>query len=104
MKEVPVAESESKVLVGNRYVRPIVELESRGERHGGYFVLVSHQDLDSQIGRLMQMCDLIGDTQQRAALKSTIKNICREWLDNMYSESGYDRWTGLQSDADVINH
>lgn len=60
-----------------------------------YYVLVSHQEFDSLVGRYMQMCDLIGDIEQRKALKDTIKRIGRDWLDDLYQESGYDKFTGL---------
>lgn len=66
------------------------------------YVLTSHEELDSLVGRLMQMCDLIGDVEQRKALKDTIKQISREWLDNLYEESGYDKWTGVKENAKVI--
>ena len=87
-----------------RYSRKIVH-SVNGEPHGGkaYFVLVSHKELDSLIGQLMQMCDLTGDQEQRKALKDTIKQINRDWLDNLYEASGYDRWSGLKEDvANVI--
>ena len=59
------------------------------------YVLVSHSELDSLVGRYMQMCDLIGDVEQRKALKDTIKRISRDWLDDLYEESGYDKFTGI---------
>jgi len=55
---------------------------------------ISHKQLDTLVGRLMQMCDLIGDTQQRKALKDTIKQNCRDWLDDEYTDAGYDRFGG----------
>lgn len=71
---------------------------------GGHIcaVTVSHKELDGLVGRLMQMCDLIGDREQRNALKSTIKQISREWLDNLYEESGYDRFTGIKDGVQAI--
>ena len=57
-------------------------------------VPISHKQLDSLVGRLMQMCDLIGDTQQRRALKDTIKQNCRDWLDAEYLDAGYDKFGG----------
>ena len=62
----------------------------------GYYVLVSHTELDALVGRLMQIFDLNGDVEQRNALKSETKQRCREWLDNAYKEAGYDKWTGLE--------
>ena len=60
-----------------------------------YAVIVSHNELDYLVGRLMQMCDLTGDIEQRQALKSTIKQISRDWLDGLYEDSGYDKWSGV---------
>lgn len=58
---------------------------------GRIAVTVSHIELGNLVGRLMQMCDLIGDVEQRNALKSTIKQISREWLDENYRIAGYDK-------------
>lgn len=57
-------------------------------------VPISHQQVNSLIGQLMQMCDLIGDVEQRKALKDTIKRITRDWLDAEYTDAGYDRFGG----------
>ena len=84
------------------YSRKLV-LVPDGETGGHvYAVPVSHKELDSLIGRLMQMCDLIGDVEQRTALKSTIKQINRDWLDNLYEESGYERFTGKRDGVEAI--
>lgn len=85
----------SEVSVSTRKYRPIVLLDRGKEMPNSYCVLVSHSELDNQVGRLMQMCDLIGDVEQRTALKHTIKQIAREWLDDIYRNSGYDPFTGL---------
>jgi hypothetical protein len=66
------------------------------------FVLVSHRELDGLVGRLMQLCDLTGDTEQRRALKDEIKHRSRDWLDDLYNQSGYDKWTGIRPGAKVI--
>ena len=68
----------------------------------GYYVPVSHTELDNLVGRLMQMCDLTGDQEQRAALKSTIKQISRDWLDDEYSMNGYDKWQGAREGAIIV--
>lgn len=68
----------------------------------GYYVLVSHAELDGLVGRLMQMCDLTGDAKQRKALKDTIKQISRDWLDDLYIDSGYNKWTGLKEGVTSI--
>ena len=65
-----------------------------------YYVLVSHRELDSLIGRLMQMCELTGDTEQRKALKDEIKQRSRQWLDDLYRDSGYDKWSGIMKDIE----
>jgi len=78
----------SKAVEDNRNYRPLIE-------DGGYFVPVSHLELDSLIGRLCQLFELNGDVEQRNALKSETKQRCRDWLDAQYIESGYDKWTGL---------
>lgn len=59
-------------------------------------VPINHGQLNSLIGRLMQMCDLIGDTKQRKALQDTIKEICRDWMDAEYVDAGYDRYGGAE--------
>lgn len=66
------------------------------------YVLVSHAELDSLVGRYMQMCDLIGDVEQRKALKDTIKQISRTWLDDLYEQSGYDKYTGKLDEVQAI--
>lgn len=59
--------------------------------NGAMYVPVSHEELDSLVGQMMQMCDLMGDREQREALKSEIKQRARRWLTNLYEESGYDK-------------
>jgi hypothetical protein len=73
------------------------------ETGNGILVPISHWELDTLVGRLMQMCDLIGDVEQRSALKSTIKQITREWLDNEYDNRGYDKWTGQRKGSHYID-
>lgn len=75
--------------------RPLIEKD-------GYFVMVSHQELDELVGRLMQMFELIGDVEQRNALKQETKWRSREWLDSLYSLSGY-RDHALLPGAKIIN-
>jgi len=69
---------------------------------GGYYVPISHSELDNLVGRLMQICDLTGDKEQRDALKSTIKQAARNWLDDEYDMNGYEKWKGAREDAIVI--
>lgn len=66
-----------------------------------YFVPVSHQELDNLIGRLMQMCDLMSDPEQRKALKDEIKQRTRAWLDDTYSSYGYDKFEGVRDYAEI---
>jgi hypothetical protein len=79
----------------SRSYRTLLETDSNGEEPSSYYVYVSHMELDNLVGRLMQMCDLIGDKEQRTALKDTIKRINRDWLDDLYDESGYERFSGV---------
>lgn len=65
-------------------------------------VPINHQDMDYLIGRLMQMCDLIGDAEQRKALKDTIKQHCRNWLDEEYANHGYDKYEGAKEGVKTI--
>lgn len=62
------------------------------ELRGGYYVLISHQELDYLVGSLMQMCDLTGDQEQRKALKNEIKQRTRRWLDSEYHAAGYQHY------------
>ena len=52
-------------------------------------VAIHHGHLDGLIGRLMALCDLTGDLEQRRALKQEIKWRCRDWLDDNYQMAGY---------------
>lgn len=67
-----------------------------------YYALVSHRELDGLVARLMQMYELNGDVEQRNALKNETKNRSREWLDSLYEEAGYDRWTGVQEGITMV--
>jgi len=64
---------------------PIIET-----KNNGMFVLISHEGLNHLVGNLLQMCDLTGDTEQRQAMKSEIKQRCRKWLNDEYWNAGYD--------------
>lgn len=85
-----------------RSYRPLIKAPTGNPGETYYATLVSHQELDNLIGRLMQMCDLTGDIEQRKALKDTIKRLTREWLDSLYEESGYDKWTGIKESVEPI--
>ncbi len=63
---------------------------------GGFYTLVSHTEIDSLVGRLLQIADLTGDAVQRKALKDEIKQRVRNWLDDLYEDSGYHKWQGLK--------
>lgn len=80
-----------------RSYRPLI----KEKQNGGYYVLISHAQLDDLIGRLMQMFELNGDAEQRNALKQETKWRCREWLDANYENSGYERNHGISKDAKV---
>lgn len=75
--------------------KPIIEAD-------GYFVTVSHRELDSLIASLMHVAELDSDKEHREALKGELKSRSRSWLDNLYAESGYRDYS-LQPGANVIN-
>lgn len=56
------------------------------------YMLISFKELDTLTGRLMQMCELNGDAEQREALKRTLKQITKDWLHGHYEDAGYNRW------------
>lgn len=66
-------------------------------------VTVSHLELGNLVGELMQMCELNGDIEQREALKRTIKNTSRNWLDRIYEEAGYSNYKDLQPAHPIID-
>lgn len=70
----------------------------------GYYVMVSHRELDDLIGRMMMMFELNGDVEQRNALKQEFKWRARAWLDDIYKMSGYESIVDyLSPEARVIN-
>lgn len=87
----------------SRVVLPLIE-EETGYQTDEYIlsVPINHRDVDSLVGRLMQMCDLIGDPEQRSALKDTIKRHCRDWLDEEYEVMGYDRFSGPSKNTQTV--
>lgn len=95
--------SESIVAMNPVAWRPLVETSVSGSP-STVFVLVSHAELDSLVGRLMQMCELTGDVEQRKALKDEIKMRSRAWLDDLYECSGYDKYQGVKAGAKVFRH
>lgn len=91
-----------KDFVAGRSYRTLLTIDGGSAEPSSSAVYIHHGDLDHLIGRLMQMCDLIGDVEQRSALKSTIKQINREWLDSLYEESGYGRFDGLKKNVEPV--
>ena len=79
-------ECPSEVVVNK--MLPLVEVSD-----WGYYVLISHEQIDGLIGRLMQMYELMGDIEQRNALKRETKSKIRDWLNDQYSDAGYDKMT-----------
>lgn len=74
------------------------------KRGGGTIsVTVSHLELGNLVGELMQMCELNGDVEQRDALKRTIKQISRNWLDDIYEEAGYSNYKDIQPKYSVLD-
>lgn len=70
----------------------------------GYYVMVSHRELDDLIGRMMMLFELNGDVEQRNALKQEFKWRARSWLDDIYKQSGYDSLVdGVDENAHIIN-
>jgi len=70
----------------------------------GYYVMVSHRELDDLIGRMMMMFELNGDVEQRNALKQEFKWRARAWLDDIYKMSGYESIVDdVSPEARVIN-
>jgi len=80
---------------GERTFKTLLEIDDGEDVPSGYAVYIHHGHLDHLVGRMMQMCDLIGDVNQRDALKDTLKRISRDWLDDMFEESGYQKYEGL---------
>ena len=72
------------------------------EEQGGYYVTISHKELDSLVGNLMHLCDLNSDAVYREALKSEVKQRSRNWLDEQYALSGYKNYA-VESGAYIIN-
>lgn len=70
---------------------------------GRIAVTVSHLELGNLIGELMRMCELNGDIEQREALKRTIKEISRGWLDGIYEEAGYSNYKEIEPKNPIIN-
>jgi hypothetical protein len=52
-------------------------------------VAINHGHLDKLIGNLMHLCELNSDKEFRNAMKSEIKQRCREWLNNEFTSAGY---------------
>lgn len=53
------------------------------------YVMVSHKELDDLIARLMHLAELDSDIEHRTAVKGEIKYRVRNWLDQLYENSGY---------------
>jgi len=53
------------------------------------YVMVSHKELDDLIARLMHLAELDSDKEHRDALKGEVKYRVRNWLDQLYENSGY---------------
>jgi hypothetical protein len=80
---------------GIRKYEPLIE-------NHGYFVLVSHQELDSLIARLMHVAELDSDKEHRDALKGELKSISRNWLDSLYEEAGYTNYS-FEDHGQIVN-
>ena len=82
----------------SKIVEPQMEYATSVSKGNTIYPLISFKELDTLTGRLMQMCELNGDVEQREALKRTIKQITKDWLHDQYREAGYDRWGEPVSD------
>lgn len=77
-------------------------LDIKNGIEGGYWVAISHKELDHLVGNLMQLIDIVGNPEQSRALKDEIKHRCRNWLDDYYSMAGYDKWQGITNSANPV--
>lgn len=76
-------EKKDKAISGNYFgSRPLVQKDY-------YYVMVSHEQLDGLIARLMHIAELDSDKEHRDALKGELKRQAREWLDAEYYDAGY---------------
>lgn len=66
------------------------------------YVMVSHNELNGLVARLMHLAELDSDKEHREALKGELKQIARTWLDEQYFEAGY-RNHEITPDAKVID-
>lgn len=57
---------------------------------GQVYVMVSHEELNGLIARLMHIAELNSDKEYRGALKGEMKFVSRTWLDDLYKQAGYD--------------
>ena len=80
--------------------RPLVSVETKNGL-SDVCVVISHNEMDGLVGRLMSLCDLTGDVEQRTALKQEVKHRCRDWLDDLYEQSGYEKFTGARKGIEI---
>jgi len=66
------------------------------------YVMVSHQELDGLIARLMHLAELDSDKEHREALKGEMKRRARDWLDELYYDSGYRNYETIP-EATVVD-
>jgi len=72
------------------------------DKKGFHNVLVNFETINPLIGRLMEMCELNGDVEQRNALKRQIKQIVNDWLRNEYSAAGSGVYGRLEDDVEIF--
>lgn len=56
---------------------------------GSVYVMVSHEELNSLVARLMHLAEMDSDVEHRNAVKGELKLAARNWLDDLYADSGY---------------
>jgi hypothetical protein len=68
----------------------------------GYYVMVSHNELNGLVARLMHLAELDSDKTHREAVKGELKQVARNWLDDLYDDAGYRNYDVLP-DAKVVD-
>lgn len=65
--------------------RPLIQ-------QGYLYVMISHEELNNLVAKLMHIAELDSDKEHREALKGELKHQVRNWLDEQYREAGYENY------------
>lgn len=76
-------------------VKPLIKSDA-------VYVIVSHEELNGLIARLMHLAELDSDKTHREAMKGELKQIARGWLNDQYYEAGYRDYQ-IGSEARVVD-